>query len=169
VWWNSTEWWAVITVITASARGALRTDQRWHDADHGSSRDTRERREAHHGELLRHALAVIGVANYDDSSQAELENFVKESGASFPVSADTEHRILNALPPSGWGQAIVIVDAEGIVRLVHRGTREGAYEEVDRSPAPHRALILYGPRPTALPLRLLLLLACVAGCARAAA
>lgn len=76
-------------------------------------------------------LAVIGVANYDEGTQAELEDFVKRSGASFPVSADTDHRITRALPPPGWGQAIVVVDAKGIVRLVHRGTNEGAFEEVD--------------------------------------
>lgn len=76
-------------------------------------------------------LAVIAVANYDDAPQGELEEFVKQSGASFPVSADKDHRILRALPPSGWGQAIIVVDAQGIVRLVHRGTREGVFEEVD--------------------------------------
>jgi thiol-disulfide isomerase/thioredoxin len=76
-------------------------------------------------------LAVVAVANYDDAPQAVLEDFVKRSGASFPVSADQDHRIGNALPPSGWGQAIVVVDAQGMVRLVHRGTREGAFEEVD--------------------------------------
>lgn len=76
-------------------------------------------------------LAVIAVANYDDASQSELEAFVKQSGASIPVSADTDRRILKALPPSGWGQAIIVVDAQGIVRLVHRGTREGVFEEVD--------------------------------------
>jgi cytochrome c biogenesis protein CcmG/thiol:disulfide interchange protein DsbE len=76
-------------------------------------------------------LAVIGIANYDDASQAELDHFARELGASFPVSADTDHRILNALPPSGWGQAIIVVDAQGIVRLVHRGTRDGVFEEVD--------------------------------------
>ena len=76
-------------------------------------------------------LAVVGVANYDEAPQAELEDFVKQSGASFPVSPDKDHRILNALPPSGWGQAIIVVDAQGIVRLVHRGTREGVFEEVD--------------------------------------
>jgi hypothetical protein len=76
-------------------------------------------------------LAVIGVANVDDASQAELEAFVKEFGGSFPVFADADHRILKALPPSGWGQKIVVVDAQGIVRLVHVGTREGAFEQVD--------------------------------------
>jgi cytochrome c biogenesis protein CcmG, thiol:disulfide interchange protein DsbE len=82
----------------------------------------------------RHAaagLAVVGVANYDQASQAELEAFVKGMGASFAVSADNDRRILEALPPSGWGQAIVVVDAGGIVRLVHRGTREGVFEQVD--------------------------------------
>jgi cytochrome c biogenesis protein CcmG/thiol:disulfide interchange protein DsbE len=76
-------------------------------------------------------LAVVGVANYDDAPQAMLEDFVKESGASFPVSADKDRRIIHALPPSGWGQSIIVVDAQGLVRLVHRGTREGAFEEVD--------------------------------------
>jgi cytochrome c biogenesis protein CcmG/thiol:disulfide interchange protein DsbE len=76
-------------------------------------------------------LAVVGVASYDESSHAELEEFVKRYGASIPVSSDADHRILNALPPSGWGQSIVVVDAQGIVRLVHRGTNEGAFEEVD--------------------------------------
>jgi thiol-disulfide isomerase/thioredoxin len=76
-------------------------------------------------------LAVVGVANYDEGSQAELEAFVKGAGASFPVSADKDRRILNALPPSGWGQTIVVVDAQGIVRLVHRGTQEGVFQEVD--------------------------------------
>jgi cytochrome c biogenesis protein CcmG/thiol:disulfide interchange protein DsbE len=76
-------------------------------------------------------LAVVGVANHDEASQAELEQFVKQSGASVPVSADKDHRILEALPPSGWGQAIIVVDAQGIVRLVHRGTREGHFEKVD--------------------------------------
>jgi cytochrome c biogenesis protein CcmG/thiol:disulfide interchange protein DsbE len=82
----------------------------------------------------RHAaagLAVVGVANYDEAPQAELEDFVKRMGASFPVSADQDQRIREALPPSGWGQAIIVVDAEGVVRLVHRGTREGAFEQVD--------------------------------------
>jgi cytochrome c biogenesis protein CcmG/thiol:disulfide interchange protein DsbE len=76
-------------------------------------------------------LAVVGVANSDDAAQATLEAFVNESGATFPVSADRDHRILNALTPSGWGQAIVVVDAQGRVRLVHRGTRDGVFEEVD--------------------------------------
>jgi hypothetical protein len=48
-----------------------------------------------------------------------------------PLVADKDHRILNALPPSGMGQAIIVVDARGIVRLVHRGTHEGVFEEVD--------------------------------------
>ena len=52
-------------------------------------------------------------------------------GASFPISADRDRRILEALPPRGWGQTIVVVDAKGIVRLVHRGTQEGAFEQVD--------------------------------------
>ena len=76
-------------------------------------------------------LAVVGVANVDDAPQAELEDFVKRSGGTFPVSADKDRRIVNALPPSGWGQAIIVVDAQGIVRLVHRGTREGVFERVD--------------------------------------
>jgi cytochrome c biogenesis protein CcmG/thiol:disulfide interchange protein DsbE len=75
-------------------------------------------------------LAVIGVANYDDASQAQLEEFVHESGASFPVSDDRDQRIVKSLPPSGWGQAIIVVDAQGIVRLVHRGTSDAAFEEV---------------------------------------
>ena len=76
-------------------------------------------------------LAVVGVANYDEAPQATLEEFVKQSGASFPVAADADQRILKTLPPRGWGQAIVVVDAQGIVRLVHRGTGEGAFEAVD--------------------------------------
>lgn len=76
------------------------------------------------------ALAVIGVANVDDAPQAQLETFVKESGGSFPVTGDTDRRIIDALPPSGWGQAIVVVDAVGVVRLVHRGTHEGDFEKV---------------------------------------
>jgi hypothetical protein len=76
-------------------------------------------------------LAVVAVANYDEASQADLEAFVKQSGASFPVSADADHRISDALPPSGWGRAIIVVDAQGIVRLVHRGTGQGIFEKVD--------------------------------------
>jgi thiol-disulfide isomerase/thioredoxin len=76
-------------------------------------------------------FVVIGVANYDDAPQTQLENFVKENDASFPVSADKDSRILNALPPDGWGQAIIVVDAHGVVRLVHRGTHEGDFEKVD--------------------------------------
>jgi len=76
-------------------------------------------------------LAVVGVGNYDEGSQADLEAFVKQSGASFPVSADQDHRILQALTPNGWGQAIIVVDAQGMVRLVHRGTYERAFDEVD--------------------------------------
>jgi hypothetical protein len=76
-------------------------------------------------------LAVVGVANYDEATQAVLEDFVKQSGASFPISSDKDHRILNALPPSGWGQAIIVADAQGIVRLVHRGTHEGDFAQVD--------------------------------------
>ena len=77
-------------------------------------------------------LAVIGVANFDDeASQAALEAFAKQYGASFPIAGDKDHRIRNALPPSGWGQAIIVVDAQGIVRLVHRGTGDGAFEKVD--------------------------------------
>jgi cytochrome c biogenesis protein CcmG/thiol:disulfide interchange protein DsbE len=76
-------------------------------------------------------LAVVGVANNDEAPQAELEDFVNRMGASFPVSADKDHRIFEALQPSGWGQAIIVVDAQGVVRLVHRGTREGVFEHVD--------------------------------------
>ena len=76
------------------------------------------------------ALAVIGVANSDDAPQEELEAFVKASGGSFPVSADKDRRILFTLMPSGWGQAIIVVDAAGVVRLVHRGTQNGVFEEV---------------------------------------
>lgn len=88
-----------------------------------------------HDEEMRqkHAAAgldVVGVANYDEASQAQLEELVRASGASFPVVADEDRRILDALPPNGWGRTIIVVDAEGIVRLVHRGTREGAFEEV---------------------------------------
>ena len=75
-------------------------------------------------------LAVVAVANYDDAPHAALEEFVRLQGASMPVS-DKDRRIIDALPPSGWGQAIIVVDAQGIVRLVHRGTREGVFEEVD--------------------------------------
>lgn len=76
-------------------------------------------------------LAVVGVANYDDASLESLEAFVKESGASFPISADRDRKILYTLPPRGWGQQIIVVDAQGVVRLVHRGTQEGAFESVD--------------------------------------
>ena len=76
-------------------------------------------------------LAVVAVANVDDAPQAALEGFVKDSGGSFPVSADRDHRIVNAIPPSGWGQALIVVDAQGVVRLAHRGTREGDFAAVD--------------------------------------
>jgi cytochrome c biogenesis protein CcmG, thiol:disulfide interchange protein DsbE len=77
-------------------------------------------------------LAIVAVANYSmDASQAELEAFVKDSGASLPVAADKDHQILDALPPSGWGQSIIVVDAQGVVRLVHRGTREEYFAQVD--------------------------------------
>jgi len=76
-------------------------------------------------------LAVVGVANYDEQPLAGLEAFVKESGASFPITADRDRHILKTLPPRGWGQQIIVVDAQGVVRLVHRGTREGAFESVD--------------------------------------
>jgi hypothetical protein len=96
-----------------------------------SSKEWMPRVEAMRKKYAAAGLAVVGVANYDDSTQAALEDFVERSGASFPVTTDRPHRILDALPPSGWGQAIIVVDAQGMVRLVHRGTNEGAFEAVD--------------------------------------
>jgi thiol-disulfide isomerase/thioredoxin len=98
----------------------------------GSSKQWMPHVEAMRKKYASAGLAVVGVANYDDeATQAQLEDFVKQSGASFPVAYDKDRRIVSALPPSGWGQAIIVVDAQGIVRLVHRGTREGVFEEVD--------------------------------------
>ena len=76
-------------------------------------------------------VVVVGVANVDESPQAGLEEFIKTYGGTYPVVTDNDRRIGNALPPNGWGQAIIVVDAKGIVRLVHRGTQEGAFEKVD--------------------------------------
>jgi hypothetical protein len=76
-------------------------------------------------------LAVIGVPNTDEATPAELEAFVKANGGSFQVVPDPDRRILYTLMPRGWGQQIVVVDAKGVVRLVHRGTNDGDFEKVD--------------------------------------
>lgn len=77
-------------------------------------------------------LSVVAVPNVDESSVADLEAFLRARGATFPLAPDADKRIQHTFRPSGFGQAIIGVDADGIVRLVHRGTREGDFESVDR-------------------------------------
>jgi cytochrome c biogenesis protein CcmG, thiol:disulfide interchange protein DsbE len=117
--------------IAIPAKGAKLTMVNYFATWCGSSQKWMPHVEAMRQKYAAAGLAVVGVANYDQAPRADLEAFVRESGASFPVSADEDRRILDALPPSGWGQAIVVVDSQGIVRFVHRGTREGDFEEVD--------------------------------------
>jgi peroxiredoxin len=78
-------------------------------------------------------LAVVGVANVDESTSEELTAFAKENGATFPVFADPDHKVALALRPAGWGQAIAVVDRKGVIRFVHRGTGDGAFEHVDKA------------------------------------
>lgn len=77
-------------------------------------------------------LAVVAVPNYDDETSAvDLEAFVRSHGATFPVAPDKDKHIFGTYSPGNWGQRLVAVDAEGVVRLVHVGTSPEAFKKVD--------------------------------------
>ena len=76
-------------------------------------------------------LVVVGVGHWSEETPAEVETFARSYGATFPVVLDAQHTITSAIPPLSWGQSIIVVDANGVVRLAHIGTSLEAFEEVD--------------------------------------
>lgn len=76
-------------------------------------------------------LVVVGVGHYGEETTAGIELFARELGATFPIVFDAKHEVTEAIPPLSWGQSIIVVDRESVVRVAHLGSFQGAFEEVD--------------------------------------
>ncbi len=74
---------------------------------------------------------MVGVGHYGEETTAGLELFARELGATFPIVFDAKHEVTEAIPPLSWGQSIIVVDRESVVRVAHLGSFPGAFEEVD--------------------------------------
>ena len=65
------------------------------------------------------------------SKKYRAAGLVRELGATFPIVFDANHEVTEAIPPLSWGQSIIVVDRESVVRVAHLGSFQGAFEEVD--------------------------------------
>jgi peroxiredoxin len=76
-------------------------------------------------------LIVVGVAHWGEDDPVEADAFARKYGATYPVAFDAGHRIAKTVHPLSWGQSLVAIDPQGIVRLAHVGSSAEAMAAVD--------------------------------------
>lgn len=76
-------------------------------------------------------LVVVGVAHWPEDTPAEAEAFARTNGATYPIVFDAGRRIAMTVHPLTWGQSLVGIDPEGVVRIAHVGSYPEAMADVD--------------------------------------
>jgi peroxiredoxin len=80
----------------------------------------------------RHEKDVIVVGISEDDEDADIDSFIEETGAHFPVAWDGDKSLaqryrINSMP------TLFIIDKNGLVRFVHQGFRPGDEDQIDNA------------------------------------
>lgn len=73
-------------------------------------------------------VVVIGIS--EDDEPGDIGGFVRETGVSFPIAWDASKAAASAYEPETM-PTLFIVDANGLVRFVHFGFRDGDEADIE--------------------------------------
>lgn len=76
-------------------------------------------------------VSFLSVSVDGDSTVGDVARLVKEGGYQFPILLDTDNNVVNIYNPDGIVPYTTLIDAQGVVRYIHKGYEPGEEAKVE--------------------------------------